>query len=277
MQSNGIFRLNDVVGRGMVTPEFFYIPPDRFNEKSFNSVMDVIQFVDGLVKFHDDAIPSIQVIRKCILGIGGKCYLKCFDDLLQYLSQTSPDKSKEMPAPRTRAQKRLAESLMKQSKKAKLIGIPKTIQGLFALVIISMIGSHEMIPFIKIILANSDISFYEFTEMTYCILSILNYSPRSFQFESSNSLVRLSYELNFAIDFFHSYDIPRAPLTEEQRQIANIHLEPGQLALVLAYAGTGKTTTCIELAKRVKCNFPGYYDLIIYFVFFSLILIIDTY
>jgi hypothetical protein len=45
-------------------------------------------------------------------------------------------------------------------------------------------------------------------------------------------------------------------LSDEQRAIVNVSIERGETACVVAYAGTGKTSTLVELAKARQADFP---------------------
>ena len=71
----------------------------------------------------------------------------------------------------------------------------------------------------------------------------------------SQSKLNLSTSLQFDIDWcvsrFHSERMKEnSGLTQEQSEIINFKHKPGNIVLIQAFAGTGKTTTLINIAKR---------------------------
>ena len=63
--------------------------------------------------------------------------------------------------------------------------------------------------------------------------------------------VALNYDIDWCLSRFHSERQKKITgLTQEQKDIINYEFKPGSIILVQAFAGTGKTTTLINLAKH---------------------------
>eukprot|EP00079_Xenopus_tropicalis_P023250 XP_012815499.1 PREDICTED: F-box DNA helicase 1 isoform X2 [Xenopus tropicalis] len=103
----------------------------------------------------------------------------------------------------------------------------------------------------------STVRFTEITEAFYCFATLL-YAMRQEDILISN---RIYYNVIYCLYLqenscappktfpFKSEQRPTLNLTKEQRQIINHDIAPGQVVKIMAFAGTGKTSTLIKYAE----------------------------
>ncbi|XP_057370798.1 F-box DNA helicase 1-like isoform X2 [Daphnia carinata] len=113
--------------------------------------------------------------------------------------------------------------------------------------------------------ARSDCTIMEATEKFYCVCTFLLYFTREFQIPA-----KLHYNLRYALNLYETgwsirsegnQSVPA--LTPEQSRIVNHRIERNHLIKIVAFAGSGKTTTLLRLTERVYKENPHFRFLLV--------------
>ncbi|OCT89245.1 hypothetical protein XELAEV_18017864mg [Xenopus laevis] len=126
-------------------------------------------------------------------------------------------------------------------------------------VIVLLSGTVSDIQKLKRCVLESTVRFTEITEALYCLATLLN-AMRQENILISN---RIHYNVVYCLYLqenssvqtktfpfsFKSEQRPTLNLTNEQKQIINHDIAPGQVVKIMAFAGTGKTSTLIKYAE----------------------------
>ncbi|KZS03982.1 Uncharacterized protein APZ42_033162 [Daphnia magna] len=113
--------------------------------------------------------------------------------------------------------------------------------------------------------ARSDCTIMEATEILYCVCTFLLYFTREF-----HTKAKLHYNLRYALILYETgWSTPSEgnqsvpALTPEQSRIVNHRIERNHLIKIVAFAGSGKTTTLLRLTERVNKENPHFRFLLI--------------
>ncbi|XP_045034052.1 F-box DNA helicase 1-like [Daphnia magna] len=100
----------------------------------------------------------------------------------------------------------------------------------------------------------------EATEKLYCVCTFLLYFTREFQIPA-----KLHYNLRYALNLYETgWSTPSEgnqsvpALTPEQSRIVNHRIERNHLIKIVAFAGSGRTTTLLRLTERVNKENPHF-------------------
>lgn len=84
------------------------------------------------------------------------------------------------------------------------------------------------------------------------IYSIIHEQHDELQKIKNNIDYSIKYDIEWCLSRFHSerMNLTKYSLTYEQKEIINVNCKEGDIVLIQAFAGTGKTTTLINVAKK---------------------------
>uniref|UniRef100_A0A8B9SB74 F-box DNA helicase 1 n=1 Tax=Apteryx owenii TaxID=8824 RepID=A0A8B9SB74_APTOW len=93
---------------------------------------------------------------------------------------------------------------------------------------------------------SSTLSFVDVTETLYCLATLL-YAMRERDIAITN---RIHYNIFYCLYLMENDSVTTEALTHEQQRILNHKIERGQRVKIMAFAGTGKTSTLIKYAEK---------------------------
>ncbi|XP_075455517.1 F-box DNA helicase 1 isoform X2 [Ascaphus truei] len=127
----------------------------------------------------------------------------------------------------------------------------------WAVLAVIVLLSHEVGDILRLMTclqqSRSTLRSVEITELLYCLATLL-YGMREQKILISNRIHYNVYYCLYLLDncasFGQSKIRPSLNLTNEQQQIINHDIAPGQVVKIMAFAGTGKTSTLIKYAEK---------------------------
>ncbi|XP_045025569.1 F-box DNA helicase 1 isoform X1 [Daphnia magna] len=184
----------------------------------------------------------------------------CLIGLINYLSESRDTQCRTMRYLRCHPLFSLAEKLIIEQ------GQQLSVWRVTILICIIARDAWEVYSLLNLLThARSDCTIMEATEKLYRVCTFFLYFTREFQIPA-----KLHYNLRYALNLFETdwsspsegnQSVPG--LTPEQSRIVNHRIERNHLIKIVAFAGSGKTTTLLRLTERVNKENPHFRFLLV--------------